>query len=51
MNKLSFIFVIKGYQISTNNYSLFIKKTSTTIFIVAIYVDDVLVIGNDDIKI
>ena len=34
----------KGYHYSKNDYSLFIKKSSTSLILVAAYVDDVLII-------
>ncbi|XP_019265009.1 PREDICTED: uncharacterized protein LOC109242629 [Nicotiana attenuata] len=37
----------KGYQHSENDYSLFCKKTSTSIIFVAVYVDDVIITGTD----
>lgn len=45
-SKLSIALKSRGYSHSLNDHSLFIKKTSNTIIIVAVYVDDILVTGN-----
>ncbi|XP_070053376.1 uncharacterized mitochondrial protein AtMg00810-like [Nicotiana tomentosiformis] len=37
----------KGYQPSENEYSLFYKKTFSSIIFVAVYVDDVIITGTD----
>ncbi|KAL4592495.1 hypothetical protein LXL04_005493 [Taraxacum kok-saghyz] len=46
-SKLSSTLQENGYTHSLNDHSLFIKKTSNTIVIVAVYVDDILVTWND----
>lgn len=46
-DKLSKTLITKGYSRSANDYSLFIKKSSTSMVIIAIYVDDLLVTVND----
>ena len=45
--KLSSALYTKGYKHSQNDHSLFIKQTSDLIIIVAVYVDDILITGND----
>ena len=46
-DKLSNALVQKGFQKSVHDYSLFTKKTAGSFIIVAVYVDDVLVTGNN----
>jgi len=38
----------RGYKHSENDYSIFHKKSSTSAVFVAVYVDDILLTGNDD---
>lgn len=45
-NKLSNAFISQGCSQSLNDYSLFHKKTTTSIFLV-FYIDDVLIVGNN----
>ncbi len=40
--------VTSGFQTSTANFSLYVKKTNHRIVITIIYVDDMIVIGNSD---
>ncbi|KAI3524445.1 hypothetical protein L1887_03100 [Cichorium endivia] len=46
--KLSSALRSKGYTHSSNDYSLFLKRMPSSIVIVAIYVDDILVTGNNE---
>jgi len=45
--KLSDTLKSLGFQLSQNDYSLFSKQTANSIVFVAIYVDDIIVTGND----
>jgi len=50
-SKLSNTLTSLGYQQSKNDYSLFINKSSTHITLVAVYEDDIMIIGSDNIEI
>lgn len=45
--KLKATLLTKGYSVSENNSSLFFKKRGDLVLYLAIYVDDILVVGND----
>lgn len=45
--KLAGALSFKGYTASLNDYSLFFKRTGTLVSIIAVYVDNILIIGND----
>lgn len=45
--KLNFTLVGLGYQQSKIDYSLFLNKSSTSITIIVVYVDDILITGLD----
>jgi len=46
--KLDEVLYCRGYKHSENDYSLFHRKTDASAVFVAVYVDDILVTGNDD---
>nr|XP_016495316.1 PREDICTED: uncharacterized mitochondrial protein AtMg00810-like [Nicotiana tabacum] len=46
-SKLSDSLISKGHSVSKNDYYLFIKSIGSHITIVAVYVDDILLSGND----
>ena len=50
-SKLSTALRSKGYYLSQNDHSVFLKKTNTSLIVVVVYVDDILVTGNDSTKI
>jgi len=45
--KLSDVLLQRGYVHSENDYSLFCKKTAHSVVFLAVYVDDILVTGDD----
>ncbi|XP_070037275.1 uncharacterized protein [Nicotiana tomentosiformis] len=45
--KLSQALCSRGYTHSLNDYSLFVKKTKTSIVFIAVYVDDIILSGDD----
>jgi len=45
---LSDVLFQRGYKHSENDYSLFYKKTAHLAIFLALYVDDILLIGNDE---
>lgn len=46
-SKLAGALTYKGYTSSLNNYSLFYKRCQGLISIIVVYVDDILIIGDD----
>lgn len=49
--KLTIALTSAGFQQSTRDYSLFTKKEGDKIIIVLVYVDDLLLTGNDSVMI
>jgi len=49
--KLSEVLFQRGYKHSENDYSLFCKKTAHSVVFLAVYVDDILLTGNDEAEI
>lgn len=50
-SKLHVALLSRGYKIFKNDYSLFYKKTGSSVVFLAVYVDDIMVVGNDVIEI
>ncbi|KAL8088511.1 hypothetical protein AgCh_038335 [Apium graveolens] len=49
--KLKATLLTKGYTVSQNDPSLFYKKNGSLVVYLAVYVDDILVVGNNDTEI
>jgi len=49
--KLSEILFQRGFKHSENDYSLFCRKSQDSFLFLAVYVDDILLTGNDETKI
>ena len=49
--KLSMVLLQKGFTHSENDYSLFCRKEGNSVVFLAVYVDDILLTGNDEAKI
>lgn len=50
-SKLSSVLLTRGYVLSKNDPSLFYKKEGDYVVFMAVYVDDILVVGNNTSKI
>ena len=48
--KLTEVLYARGYKHSSNDYSLFYKKTSQSAVFLGVYVDDILLTGNDEVE-
>jgi hypothetical protein len=51
LDKIGQYFVTSGFQTSNADLSLYVKKTDHGIVIIVIYVDDLIIIGNNDANI
>jgi len=49
--KLTEVLYAKGYTHSSNDYSLFFKKTDSSVVFLGVYVDDVILTGDDKAEI
>ena len=49
--KLTTVLYARGYQHSSNDYSLFHKKTANSSVFLGVYVDDIILTGNDEVEI
>ena len=49
--KLSDVLFQRGYKHSANDYSLFYKQSKDSVVFLVIYVDDILLTGNDELEI
>ena len=49
--KLSSVLLKRGYVHSENDYSLFCRKDADSVVFLAVYVDDILLTGNDEAEI
>jgi len=50
-SKLTEVLYAKGYQHSSNDYSLFYKTTTTSSVFLGVYVDDIILTGDDEAEI
>jgi hypothetical protein len=50
-NKIGQYLVTSGFQTSNANFSLYVKKTDHGIIIIVIYVDDLIITGDNDANI
>ncbi len=48
LNKIGQYLVTSGFQTSNVNFSLYVKKTDHRIVVIVIYVDDLIIIGDND---
>ncbi len=51
LNKIGQYFVTSGFQTSNANFSLYVKKTNHGIVVIVIYVDDLIITGDNDANI
>jgi len=51
LNKIGRCFVISGFQTSNADFSLYVKKTDCGIVVIVIYVDDLIITGDNDANI
>jgi hypothetical protein len=48
LDKIGQYFVTSGFQTSNANFSLYVKKTNHGIVVIVIYVDDLIITGDND---
>ncbi len=51
LDKIGQYLVTSGFQTSNVNFSLYVKKTNHGIVIIVIYVDDLIITGDNDVNI
>jgi hypothetical protein len=51
LDKIGQYLVTNGFQTSNVDFSLYVKKTNHGIVVIVIYVDDLIIIGNNDVNI
>jgi len=51
LNKIGQYLVISGFQTSNADFSIYVKKTNHGIVIIVIYVDDLIITGDNDVNI
>jgi len=50
-DKISQCLITSGFQTSNVNFSLHVKKTNRGIIVIVIYVDDLIITGDNDVDI
>jgi hypothetical protein len=50
-DKIGQYFVTSGFQTSNANFSLYVKKTDHGIVVIVIYVDDLIITGDSEVKV